>query len=200
MAPLLCLIFVLSAVCLNVNGYSCKNETCLVNCTLTPEICSNSIINGKDSILLNITCNSDSICNNLQINCPHNVIDSNTSSCNLICNGNHGCNNIQFYTFNSNSSSIQCGNEPNIITNNNTLSICSNIIISSLPKNELNNNINYSNNNNTSQPNITIDCYQSETKSTCQNISFEYIINTNNVFINCENITNNKLNYFNIAC
>ncbi len=117
MAQLLCFIFILSTIYLNVNGYTCPDPTCIINCSLTPERCSNSIINGKDSTLLNITCNGDSICNNLEINCPNNN-NMNKSNCNLICNGNYGCNNIQFYTFNSNSSSIQCGNDPNITTNN----------------------------------------------------------------------------------
>ncbi len=176
----------------HVNGYSCRNKTCVIDCTTTPEICSNSVIDSNDAILLNITCNGDSICNNLQIHCPNNITTNTSNNCNLICNGNNGCNNIEFYTFNSNSSSIQCGNQPNITTNNNTLSMCSNIIISSSPNN---NQLN----TNTSLSNITMNCYHSATASTCQNISFQNIVSTSNEFINC-NVTTNTLNHFNTPC
>lgn len=185
-----------------VNGYTCNNATCIVNCTSTPAKCSDGIIDGHESQSLNVLCNQPSICNNLTINCPHNVTSSN---CQLNCDGNNACNNIQFNALIVNSS-INCGNGSNALNANIAMPICSNILIQSLSSTMLvnNNNNNITNiSNSTMSQRITLTCIAemndiNDNIGTCTNITFQ---NLGDYPSNVSNITQGGINkYVSINC
>ena len=214
------LIFVIICNYTNGNSFTCNdtNPICRINCTLTPTLCSNSIINSGNAKSLDIECNGSSICSNLTINCPHlptnfNKSITNTADCKLNCDGNNACNNIQFNTLTANSS-ISCGNGSQSI--NAKKAICSNIIIQSTSK-SLNTSfvtfksktLNYTNITSSQYINLTcisvIDDVNGNT-ATCTNITFQNLANDENVtwsfrkymIINCDAsdmVSNNSVNH-----
>ena len=204
MTSLLERITLFTLVLIHSDAYMCKDDHCVVDCTLDATVCTNSNINGTNATSLDVICNGDSICSNLTINCPQTF---HASDCNLICDGNTGCDSIWFDSFNSNAS-IQCGNN----SSNAHGAICSNMRISSSVRTNLTMSHHYD------HQNISINCtslindengsISPSSFSTCTNITIENVQTaskhnvTKNININCNSPSNlnesKKLS--NIAC
>ena len=159
-----------------LHGYTCSNKTCTVDCASNASVCSNGYIDaGYLAETLHVICAADSICANLTINCPHTSAPSN---CTLQCDGNRACDNIEFYTFSSNSS-IRCGNAT---TQNRTAPICSNLLISSFAQDvELGDTTSSSSSPDTYEQSTTLHCTANtdtvSSHAACTNITIARIGN-----------------------